>query len=99
MDTEIKNKTKKEVITVATNKRFEVGKTYGAWDSAVPHIQVLRRTEKTIWVRNDCSEWSMRIKIDDSDNEYVTDSSVPYNWQMCYTYDTAFEDEVNYYSE
>ena len=79
-------------MTVTQNKKFEVGKTYGAWDTGVPHIEILRRTDKTIWVKNDCTEWSMRIKKDENGNEYVTDSAVPYNWQQCYTYDTAFED-------
>lgn len=71
-------------------KRFEVGKSYGAWDSAVPEITIIKRTEKTCTVKNDTATWRMRIRETD-EGEIMIDSSVPSQWRDCYTYDTRFE--------
>lgn len=75
-------------------KRFEEGKFYGAVDTAVPPIEILKRTEKMIQVRNDYCTWRMRIKVDWKGTEYATDSSVPYAWRECYTYMAKYETEA-----
>ena len=71
-------------------KQFEVGKYYGAIDSAVPPIKVLKRTKKMILVSNDCNTWRMLIWLDEQGNECVTDSCVPANWRECYTYKAIY---------
>ena len=70
-------------------RRFEEGKTYGAYDTGVPEITVLKRTPKMALVRNDCSVWRMRVH-EDQDGEYMVDSSVPGAWRDCYTYHAKF---------
>lgn len=68
-------------------KKFEVGKKYDAYQSEYGNIKILRRTDKTIWVRNDSGiEWMMRIRKDNAGNEYATDSVVPKKWQYAFTY-------------
>ena len=72
--------------------RFEVGRSYKANDSGLGCIKVLKRTEKSIRVRNDNgTEWMMRIKNDPAGNEYVTDSCVPQKWRYLYTYEATEE--------
>lgn len=66
--------------------RFEVGKTYGAYDCCVHPIRIIRRTERSVWVENDHYTWMMRVKLDADGNEIVTDSAVPPAWRECYTY-------------
>lgn len=75
-------------------KVFEVGKYYGAWDTATPPVKVIKRTAKTVTVQNEWDTWMMRIKVDWKGHEYVTDSKVPAEWRECYTYDTRFEKTV-----
>ena len=68
-------------------KQFEVGKTYSAYKPEYGSIEILRRSEKTIWVRNDCGiEWFMRIKKDADGNEFAIDSVLPKKWQVAFTY-------------
>ena len=73
------------------SKVFEVGKEYEPNDTGFSAIRVLRRTDKTVWVENDCSKWSMRIKRDDKGNEYASDSSVPRRWRHTITYQAKYE--------
>ena len=74
-------------------KQFEVGKKYGAMDTAVPPITILKRTPKTCMVANDEGlQWRMKIKEMDG-TEYMTDSGVPAEWQDCYTYYAKNEEE------
>ena len=73
-------------------RRFEIGKTYGAWDTAVPAITIIKRTAKTCWVKDDTEEWSMRVK-EVNGFEEMTRSAVPAAWRECYTYSTRFDKE------
>lgn len=68
-------------------RKFEVGKTYDAYQKEYGNITILRRTEKTIWVRNgDGNDWYMRVKRDGSGNEYAVDSVVDKKWRDAFTY-------------
>lgn len=72
--------------------KFEVGKQYYAYQKEYGYITILRRTEKTIWVKNDTGiEWYMRIKHDNIGNEFVVDSCVEPKWRDSFTYSS---DEV-----
>ena len=80
-------------------KRFEVGGLYGAYDSAVPGVKVLKRTAHTITVQvyDDTYEnpyfgpaFTMRTK-QYGNHEEATDSSVPRAWRECYTYSTRWQ--------
>lgn len=53
---------------------FEVGKFYEFNHGGFPPIEVLRRTDKTIWVRNEANKWAMRIRHGE-DGEYCIDSN------------------------
>ena len=66
---------------------FEVGKTYNAYQKEFGTITVLKRSEKSIWVRNNTGiEWRMRIKKDNLGNEFAVDSLVPRKWRDAFTY-------------
>lgn len=73
--------------------RFEEGKYYGAWDSAVPPIKIIKRMTKMCLVENTeiGTQWRMKIK-DLEDHEEMTDTAVPQNWRQCYTYSSKFEE-------
>jgi hypothetical protein len=66
---------------------FKVGKEYEAYQREFGSITVLRRTDKTIWVTNGSTHWSMRIKKTDDGSEYAVDSTVPRRWRDAFTYD------------
>lgn len=67
--------------------RFEVGSAYQAYQAEYGAVTVLRRTDKTIWVKSDDGiEWSMRVKHDKEGNEYAVDTSVPSRWREAFTY-------------
>ena len=73
-------------------KKFEVGKTYYPYQKEYGSIMILKRTEKTIWVRNDDEiEWQMRIKYDDFGNEFAVDSAVSKKWRDAFTYSSNRE--------
>jgi len=73
--------------------RFEVGCRYGTWDSAVPPVLVIKRTEHMATVQDELGVvWRMKIKQHET-GEYMTDSSVPHDWRECYTYDTRFKED------
>lgn len=63
---------------------FEVGRCYTFFDSGYPPLEVLKRTDKTVWVRNESNAWRMRIRHDD-DGEYAIDSSEPRSWSDIFT--------------
>lgn len=73
--------------------KFEEGKCYGAWDSAVPPIKIIKRLAKMCLVENTetCNRWRMKIK-DLGYHEEMTDTAVPRNWRQCYTYSSTFEE-------
>lgn len=67
--------------------KFEIGKRYNAHRKEWGYITILRRTEKTIWVRDGSGiEWKMRIKHDNNGNEYAVDSVVLPKWRDGFTY-------------
>ena len=68
-------------------KRFEVGKTYKAYQEEFTPITVISRTEKQITVKNDQGNtFRMTVRIGKNGNEYVIDSKVPANWRDAFTY-------------
>lgn len=71
---------------------FEVGKMYGARDTATPAITIISRTNKTALVEDsDTGEcWRMRIKVHDNGNEYMADGRVPAALKERYTYEARF---------
>lgn len=68
------------------SKFFEVGMSYRANDSRYDPITVLRRTPKCIVVSNGTNTWRMRVHIDDDENEYAMDSSIPTKWRDTMTF-------------
>lgn len=79
-------------------KQFEVGKIYEAYQREYGAIKILRRTDKTVWVRNGWTNtnaltWAMRIKHDADGDEYVTDSAVDRKWREAFTYSAKWEKE------
>ena len=73
-------------------KKFKVGKSYEPLCGGFDPIEITKRTEKTIWVNNGNTQWSMRIRIDENGNEYVIDSRIPKKWRFTVTYNA--QDEV-----
>lgn len=68
-------------------KKFVVGEIYEAYQREYGNIKILRRSDKSIWVRNDNGiEWMMRIKKDADGNEFAIDSLVPRKWREAFTY-------------
>ena len=53
---------------------FEVGKFYEFNENRFPPLEILKRTDKTIWVSNESHSWMMRIHHD-VDGEYAVDSA------------------------
>ena len=77
-------------------KQFEVGHSYGAFDSGLGQITVLKRTAQFITVRNDYgTEWRMKIRKCEGKNgdrfEIVFDSAVGRKWVEAFTYYSTFE--------
>lgn len=73
--------------------RFEVGKTYGANDSGIDSITIIKRTDKSIWFRNSLGNVvRQKIHIDENGDEYTTDSYVPEKWREAYTHRAKFEE-------
>ena len=67
-------------------KRFEVGKAYNPMDCGYDPITILKRTDKTVWVRGGSgNEWRMLVRHNGK-SEFVTDSSVPRKWRFAFTY-------------
>ena len=68
-------------------KRFEVGKTYKAYQEEFTPITVTGRTEKQITVKNDQGNtFRMMVRIGKDGNEFVIDSKVPASWKDAFTY-------------
>lgn len=74
-------------------KKFEVGKTYEAYQREYDAITVERRTDKTLWVHNGSCSWRMRIRVDADGDEYVVDSSAGRKWADAFTYSAKWEQE------
>lgn len=72
---------------------FEVGNFYYNADGSFYPIEVLKRTAKTVWVRNSSSKWKMRINHYDNGEEFVVDSLSPVRWRWLYTYDSSSEEK------
>lgn len=73
-------------------KKFQVGCKYEPYATEFEPIEVVRRTEKTIWVKNEKSvEWRMRIKTDENGDEYAIDSTVPGRWREAFTYKAEYK--------
>lgn len=72
-------------------KRFEVGRTYGAFDTEVTPITVERRTEKSLFFRRDGRLFRQKIHTDEEGYEYTYDSSFPASWRQAYTHSAMFE--------
>lgn len=67
--------------------KFEIGKTYWAYQKEYGSITILKKTDKTISVRSDCNiEWRMKIRHTANGSEYAIDSSVPMIWRDAFTY-------------
>lgn len=67
---------------------FEVGKSYYPEDRGFDPVEVIKRTDKSIKVKNwnVGSIWWMRIKKDSEGNEICIDSSMPKKWRFAFTY-------------
>ena len=71
--------------------KFEVGKWYSPEDDGFEAIQIQKRTDHFIFVKNETGcEWRMKIK-NDGKQEFVTDSSVPKRWRQAFTYCVEYE--------
>lgn len=78
-------------------KRFEVGHSYGAFDSGLDLIIVLKRTAHFITVRNYCGdEWRMMVRECEGKNgsrfEIATDRSMGNRWRDVFTYSAMLEE-------
>lgn len=71
---------------------FEVGKEYEASDPGIDTIIVMKRTDKTVLVKNSTTgtAWRMHIKHDRDGNEILIDSSVPKSWREAFTYSSRW---------
>lgn len=68
-------------------RQFEVGKSYEPYQREYGEITVDRRTEHTIWVHNEVTSWSMRVRHTAEGNEIAIDCSVPRKYRECFTYE------------
>lgn len=74
-------------------KRFEIGKTYGAYDSGIPSITIERRTEKSIYFKGNRGHLvRQKVQVDGDGYEYTYDSYVPERHRQAYTHSTRFEE-------
>lgn len=74
-------------------KRFEVGKTYGAFDSGIDPITIERRTEKSIFFKGNKGKLCrQKVYVDSDGNEYTYDSYVETRFRQAYTHSTLFEE-------
>ena len=67
-------------------KKFEVGKSYKPYQDEYEPMTVVRRTNCTIWVKDEQSNWRMKIRKTATGNEYAVDTSVPQAWRDAFTY-------------
>ena len=73
--------------------RFEVGKAYGANNSGIDSITIIKRTDKSIWFGNSSGNMvRQKIHIDENGDEYTTDSYVPEKWREAYIHRAKFEE-------
>ena len=76
--------------------QFKVGGYYEAADCGIDPVEIMARTDKTVYVKNQTAEWKMRVKskIDERSGdvvEYCVDSSVPKKWRGLYEYNAMWE--------
>ena len=76
--------------------QFKVGSYYEAADYSVDPITIIKRTYKTVWVKNTTTEWKMRVKTKRDERsgnvtEYCVDSCVPKKWRGMYEYNAMWE--------
>jgi hypothetical protein len=77
-------------------KRFEVGKKYKAIDPGLDPIEVIKRSEKCITVRDVMgNEWRMKIREGEGENgcrfEFAIDNSAWRKWHDMFTYTATLE--------
>lgn len=55
--------------------KFEVGKAYRRNDGGFDPVICVKRTDKTIWVKQcyNGADWSMRVRTDKDGNEWAVD--------------------------
>ncbi len=70
--------------------KFEVGREYKPYEEGFDPIKVVKRTEKTIWVKTRYFNCSMRVKVDADGNEYVVDSSADKRFIDGFSYNAKF---------
>ena len=75
--------------------RFETGCVYEPYANEFESIRVIRRTEKTIFVKGVEMgvQWRMRVRTDADGNEYTIDSTVPARWRDAFTYKAEWKIE------
>lgn len=78
-------------------KQFEVGHSYGAFDSGLDPITVLKRTAHFITVRNYYgTEWRMKIRECEGKNgsrfEIAIDGSARSKWREAFTFSAMLEE-------
>lgn len=79
-------------------KTFEVGKVYDWGENGYDPVKVVRRTAKTIWVQTCTYErpdrvYSMRVRLDEHNCEYVVDCTAPKRWRWARTCSAAWQDD------
>lgn len=74
-------------------KMFEVGKTYGAFDSGIDPITIERRTKNSVYfIGNRGHIVRQKIHVDADGVEYTYDSYVPLGERENYTHSARFEE-------
>ena len=65
---------------------FEVGHLYEPAGVGFDPIEVIKKTEKTLFVRNEGAKWKMKLRYDEQGNEYVQDRCCPKSYWCEFTY-------------
>ena len=73
--------------------KFEVGKVYGAYESGIDPIRVLKRTDRMCLVTNGHKPWRMLIRQDGAEDECMYESHVSKLAQEMYRWSTKFEEK------
>lgn len=66
--------------------KFEIGKEYTPYAPEFDAVRVIARTTKTIRVKTEWAEWTMRVRIDENGNEFAVDSKAPRAWRDAFVY-------------
>ena len=76
---------------------FVVGHVYHFADSGLDPIEIVKRTNKTVWAKYyHGGIYAMRIHHDDCGNEYIYDSKVPVSYRNEYTCKACWEEPQVY---